>query len=115
MKIAQCDRCQLYPRKPFIVCAVHPEGPPGNSCLDFRPVMQEQENEPWPPKGWSYYNGELVSALPSYRTRVEQIALLESHPFFTGECPNCGYKFDRGNPPAVHWDYPACQWIDDSV
>lgn len=57
MKIHECDRCQLYAKSPFLVCAVHPEGPPNQNCLDFRPVTPEQEL--WSPECWSYYNGEL--------------------------------------------------------
>ncbi|MBN3945390.1 MAG: hypothetical protein HWQ38_02400 [Nostoc sp. NMS7] len=29
-------RCLLNPHNPHIVCAVHPAGPQGDSCLDFR-------------------------------------------------------------------------------
>jgi len=48
-------------------------------------------------------------------TTQEQLDLLESHPLFTGCCPQCRWEFDRSNLPAVHWDCPDCGWKDDSV
>ncbi len=52
---------------------------------------------------------------PSRYTPEEQLEILDNHPFFTGVCPQCGHRFDKNNPPAVHWDCPECGFIDDSV
>lgn len=42
------------------------------------------------------------------------LELLETHPIFTGRCPDCGYEFDADELP-VHFDCPECGWIDDSI
>ncbi len=49
-------------------------------------------------------------------TREEQLEILNTHPFFTGICPQCRHKFEQDNLP-VHFDCPnaECGWIDDSV
>jgi len=126
-----------------MVCAVHPTGPTGDTCLDFRadPELkgkrfvdflglesQQQDNESfsnpfdlepdedlWEPEGASYYAGELILQPKQRWTREEQLELLDSHPIFTGYCPECGYKFSSVNPPQVHWDCPSCTWKDDSL
>lgn len=41
-KLPECDRCLLYSYNPFLSCAVHPAGPTGDSCLDFRPDPDAQ-------------------------------------------------------------------------
>lgn len=42
-KLPECDRCLLYSHNPFLLCAVHPTGPKGDNCLDFR-TDAEAEN-----------------------------------------------------------------------
>ena len=120
-KIPECDRCLLYANNPFLVCAVHPDGVDGNSCLDFRSAccVQEDPNaepvELWEPEGAAYYNGELILQPPQRWTREEQMWLIDNHPLFTGKCPSCGYMFQRDYASRVHWDCPECGWKDDSV
>ena len=65
-------------------------------------------------KGYTYYDGQLIPNRPSRYTAEEQLEILDTHPFFTGVCPQCGHKFDRSNPTTV-WNCPNCDWIDDSV
>jgi len=136
-KIHDCDRCLLYAHEPYLVCAVHPTGIEGNSCLDFRPdpdaqnqqfedflgLQQQTEEEMefelpveelWQPEGASYYNGELVLQPQQRWTPEEQMELLDTHPMFTGRCPQCECPFPRSGRPPVHWDCP-CGWVDDSV
>ncbi len=60
-------------------------------------------------------NYDELPSRPSRYTAEEQLEILDNHPFFTGVCPECGYQFDRSNPPLIHWDCPECGWIDDSV
>jgi hypothetical protein len=142
-KIPQCDRCLLCAHEPYLVCAVHPTGPTSNTCLDFRPdsklegrrfvdflglESQQRNNDPfnnplkleldeelWEPEGASYYAGELILQPKQRWTKEEQLDLLDTHPMFTGCCPECGYKFLSDNPPQVHWDCPNCTWKDDSL
>ncbi len=52
---------------------------------------------------------------PSLLTKEELLELIDYHPIFTEVCPQCQYKFDKKNPPQIHWDCPNCGWIDDSV
>lgn len=113
-KISDCDRCLLYAHNPHLICAVHPQGVEGNDCLDFRANPDFEKQELWSPKGYYFYDNNLVKNSSKY-TQIEQLEILDSHPYFTGFCPNCKYHFDLTNPPLVHWDCPNCGWIDDSV
>ncbi|MDI9634370.1 hypothetical protein QM565_00955 [Geitlerinema splendidum] len=113
-KIPQCDRCLFYSYNPHVVCAIHPGGVSGDSCLDFRLNPNAEPEENWEPEGASYYDGELILHRPRL-TREQQLELLDTHPLFTGVCPKCGHTFNMSNPPPVHWDCPECEWVDDSV
>lgn len=141
-KIPDCDHCLLCAHDSYIVCAVHPTGPTGNTCLDFRPDPQlegrhfvdflglesrQQDNEPfnnpfdlepdeelWEPDGASYYAGELILQPQERWTRSEQLELLDTHPMFTGRCPECHRHFPRYDRPLVHWDC-ECGWLDNTV
>jgi hypothetical protein len=108
-------RCLLYAHNPHIICAIHPYGPDDMNCLDFRPDPDAEPEEKWEPEGATYYNGELIVQPLQRWTREEQLELLDTHPFFTGVCPSCGYRFPLDNLPDVHWDCPSCRWVDDSV
>ncbi len=114
-KIPECDRCLLNPHNPHMVCAVHPAGPQGDSCLDFRLDPNAEAEELWQPEGASYYNGELILQPQQRRTQQQQLELLDTHPMFTGKCPQCGYEFDRDWSARVHWDCSECGFLDDSV
>lgn len=140
-KLPLCDRCLLCAREPFLVCAIHPYGPDGDTCLDFRPnpelenkhfvdflglgereddvaysnpYQQDPDEEQWEPIGASYYNGELILQLQQRWTREEQLELLDWHPMFTGRCPHCERPFPKYVKPPVHWDC-ECGWMDDTV
>ncbi|MHC5939004.1 hypothetical protein [Nostoc sp.] len=124
MKIPQCvgvarrrHRCLFYAHNPYLVCAVHLDGVNGNSCLDFREDPNADPVELWEPEGASYYNGELILQPQHRLTQQQQLELLDTHPMFTGRCPQCGYEFDRDWSARVHWDCPnsECGWMDDSV
>lgn len=114
-KLECCDRCLLYVRTPYLICAVHPTGIKGNECDDFRPDPTLPELEPWEPEGASYYNGELVLPFPKELTTAERLELLDTHPLFTGRCPECETPIRETDPPRVHWDCDFCGWADDSV
>lgn len=142
VKLLQCERCLLCAHEQLIVCAVHPAGPTGDTCLDFRPdpqlegkrfvnflglESQQQDNELfsnpfnlepdeelWEPEGASYYNGELILQPQQRWTQEEQLALVDTHPLFTGKCPACNRQFPQYEKPFVHWDC-LCGWIDDTV
>ncbi len=122
-KIPECDRCLLYAHNPFLVCAVHPSGPSDRSCLDYREDPNAEEL--WEPEGARYvgdelvieritYNGEAIAPPPQRWTREQQLELLDTHPMFTGKCPQCGASCDRDYTAKVHWDCD-CGWVDESV
>jgi hypothetical protein len=115
-KNPDCDRCQFYPYDLHLVCAVHPQGVDGK-CLDF---LQESNSrsegkEQWSPEGYYWWDGEPLPNRPVTLTSGEQLTILDFHPIFTRVCPKCGYEFDHSDLPVIHWDCPACGWVDDSV
>lgn len=146
-KIPDCERCLYYSNDYHLLCAAHPYGPDGDTCLDFslnpelegkrfvdflgllqqsrenftstesfsNPFDLEPEEALWEPEGVSYYAGELVLQPQQHWTRDKQLELLDTHPMFSGCCPECGYQFSKDNLPQVHWDCPNCKWKDDSL
>ena len=114
-KLPECDRCILYARDPHLVCAVHPTGPNTNTCIDFREDPNAEPVELWEPEGASYYNGELILQPPQRWTLEQQLELLDTHPLFTGRCPQCEMTYPKYETPPVHWDCSECGWIDDAV
>ena len=116
-KVPECDLCLFYSKNAHIICAVHPFGVDGNYCLDFRrdPKIEVEDEELWSPEGYSYYAGQLIKNPTRRLTPQQQLNIIDTHPFFTGRCPECGYEFPKDNPPAVHWDCPACGFIDDAI
>jgi predicted RNA-binding Zn-ribbon protein involved in translation (DUF1610 family) len=61
------------------------------------------------------YLGEEIKQPPQRWTREQKLELLDTHPMFTGKCPQCGYTFDRDYTSRIHFDCPDCGWMDDSV
>ena len=63
----------------------------------------------------SFYNGEEIIQPRQRWTREEQLELLDTHPMFTGRCPQCELPFPRYERPLVHWDCSQCGWVDDTL
>lgn len=79
-KLPECDQCLFCANAPQLVCAVYPDGPSGNTCLDFRhdPELKNKQfvdflgigetydnpcndnNLQWEPDGARYIDGELT-------------------------------------------------------
>lgn len=74
----------------------------------------EPNEDLWEPEGASYYAGELILQPKQRWTRSEQMELLDTHPMFTGRCPECNRQYSQAERPIVHWDC-ECGWSDDSV
>jgi hypothetical protein len=53
-----------------------------------------------------------VTHLLSRLTRAEQLQVIQTHPLFTGECPECGAKVSAAELPPIDWDCLRCGWID---
>jgi predicted RNA-binding Zn-ribbon protein involved in translation (DUF1610 family) len=85
----------------------------GKQFVDFLGISED--NEQWEPEGASYYNGELILQPRQRWTPEQQLELLDTHPIFTGRCPQCGYEFQRDYTARVHWDCPECGWMDETV
>lgn len=63
----------------------------------------------------SFYNGELIRQPRQRWTTEEKLELLDTHPIFTGRCPECEMPYPKDYRPAVHWDCPFCDWKDETV
>ena len=120
--ISACQSCHFFTSSSYLSCAIHPEGVMGDRCLDWRPIPQNDEDirfyspdEQWEPEGASYYNGELILPPRRHLSPLEQEYLLDTHPLFTGHCPQCGAAMPMTDPPPLHWDCDRCGWKDDSI
>jgi hypothetical protein len=88
-----------------MVCAIHPQGLAGGYCGDSKPDPNLEE-ELWAPTGYRWGDdGDLVAIEKPIDLRKWQI--LNTHPLFTGVCPECNYQFD---PKSKNWDCPQCGW-----
>lgn len=80
-------------------------------------LVIERDNDsgasPWEHR--SFYNGEEITQPRQRWTREEQLEMLDWHPLFTGRCPQCGAAMEQDYRALVHWDCPACGWLDDTV
>lgn len=66
------------------------------NCLDFRAdsSLAGGGEELWAPEGYFWYGDELIPIYPTTLTQEERLEILDSHPIFTGKCPQCGYELD---------------------
>jgi hypothetical protein len=110
-----CQHCQMFSSNPHLFCAIHPNGPAADGCLDYAPNARVLAEEQWEVTVPSYYLGQPVPGFGRVLTVEEQWEILNWHPLFTGVCPECGAVFDQANPPEVHWDCSGCGWKDDTV
>jgi hypothetical protein len=110
-KTIECHYCQLfsgYCGPEFLVCAIHPSGPAQSPCPDFAEVVGQ-----WEPLGAAFYAGELVLQPEHYLTTEERWEFMNTHPLFTGVCPNC--KEPIVGLDLVHYDCQCCGWQDESI
>ena len=63
----------------------------------------------------SFYNGEEIVQQGQRWSREEMLEMLDTHPIFTGRCPNCEMPLALYERPPVHYDCPYCNWKDDTV
>lgn len=80
-QLPECPNCRFYCDNPFLFCEVLPDGAEGSPCIYYAPEIG------------AIYNGQVIKQPLQNRTIEEKLALLDSHPLFTGVCPNCNYKF----------------------
>ena len=122
-KLDCCDRCDFYAHSLYMVCGVHPYGVKGDHCADFRlaPSAVTVPDAPlawygdqWQPQGANYYGDELILEPVQQRSLKQRLDLLDTHPLFTGRCPNCERPI-REIAGQVHYDCGHCGWVDDSL
>jgi hypothetical protein len=113
--LLQAVRCLLYSQQLYFVCPVHPEGVE-DECPDFRPdpEIDEEEEEYWSPTGYFWYGDNLIPNRLCRYTKEEQEKILDTHPLFTGLCPNCSHIFTTSPPTGAPWHCPACDWRENS-
>jgi hypothetical protein len=107
-KIPDCDRCQYFLNSLYLVCAINPCGPEGDTCEDFSVIAQADTEVERQSLGGGYYLGDWIPQPFPIATVEEQTALLDWHPLFTGRCPNC-------ETPVVEtveggWKCGHCEW-----
>ena len=110
-KTEECESCQRfsgYCGTEFLVCGIYPSGPAETPCPDFAEVTV-----PFEPLGGAYYNRELVLQPTHDLTTAECLEILETHPFFTGVCPECGETI--WGEGLVHYDCQNCGFKDDLI
>ena len=123
VKLECCQYCDFHAHSSYIVCGIHPTGVEGNYCVDFRAAsievvvpddLSDWCGDRWQPQGASYYGDELILEPLQRRSLEQRLELLDSHPLFTGRCPQCerGIKAIAGQ---IHYDCENCGWVDDSV
>lgn len=56
-----------------------------------------------------YSVAEFLSQVSS----LEELNILDEHPFFTGVCPRCHHGYSNLENPPLFWDCQACGWKDD--
>ena len=61
------------------------------------------------------YDGYPIVTPIQRWTTVQKLELLDTHPMFTGRCPNCEIPMLQTEPPRLHWDCERCGWVDDRV
>ncbi|MEM9136959.1 MAG: hypothetical protein AAGB01_06385 [Cyanobacteria bacterium P01_F01_bin.42] len=54
-----------------------------------------------------------VAEFLSQVSNVEELNVLEDHPFFTGVCPRCSQSYADLESPPLFWDCQTCGWKDD--
>ena len=112
----QCDRCQFFAFSDYIVCALHPSGPvEEDNCLDYDPWPDGKIM--WAPVGVGFYEVEETQDAMSpsltmpQRSLREQLEQIETHPIFSGRCPQCSHKL--GYAPRYLWNCDRCGWKDN--
>ncbi|NJM67638.1 MAG: hypothetical protein HC851_19185 [Acaryochloris sp. RU_4_1] len=56
----------------------------------------------------AFYNGDPIAPITNHLTPEQKLELLDSHPIFTGRCPNCERPIRETTPPRVQWDCGEC-------
>lgn len=54
-----------------------------------------------------------VAEVLLHMSSLDDLKVLQNHPFFTGKCPRCNSPYVQQDPPPVYWDCQECGWEDN--
>lgn len=60
----------------------------------------------------THYKHDTLTQVLSRLTRAEQLQVIITHPFFTGQCPQCQHKFAGIDLDLIDWHCVWCGWVD---
>ncbi|HEY9824977.1 MAG TPA: hypothetical protein V6D19_05985 [Stenomitos sp.] len=104
---SQYGRCQRYrSSSQQQVCILYPDGPVEIPCMDFAEVPGAGEDF-----SAAWYGNHLIVQPRLHLSQADRLALLETHPLFTGICPKCGAAIPADNH--IHYDCNKCGWKAD--
>lgn len=104
---SEYDHLELPINNPFSWEPEENWSPLGTKFVNGELVLESEEV--------SYYNGEPTPQPRQHWTKEELLEIIDTHPMFTGRCPECEMPYPKDYRPPVHWDCPFCVWKDDSV
>ena len=115
-KLPECQHCQFNGRwsktdrrsSTYIVCAVHPGGAPEDYCIDFRPICNTQSRLKLTMEEYMFYGSDYIAIAPTRLTQSDRELILNTHPLYTGKCPQCNYQFPKDHH--FNGECPVCNW-----
>jgi ribosomal protein L37AE/L43A len=84
-----------------------------SAAPNYPEVQQKSSSSAVPSESNNKARRYSVSEFLSQATNLEELKLLQDHPFFTGSCPSCRHQFNEAIAPPVYWDCPKCSWTDN--
>ena len=101
--VKTAEAIEFEPMQPPIREKVNPSTPNVSvpAPAPSNPLDHDQQNR--------YSVAEYLSQVSD----IEDLAVLEDHPFFTAVCPKCRHGYSNLKHPPLFWDCPACGWRDD--
>jgi hypothetical protein len=97
----------------FVPCI--PRAPTPTLAPTFEKTPTPNRRNCGNPKGQATTTANLFCNRGKGGHALQQLELLDTHPLFTGRCPQCEMTYPKYEQPPVHWDCPECGWMDDSV
>jgi ribosomal protein L37AE/L43A len=84
-----------------------------SAAPNYPEVQQKSSSSAVPSESNNKARRYSVSEFLSQATNLEELKLLQDHPFFTGSCPSCRHQFNEAIAPPVYWDCTKCSWTDN--
>ncbi|WP_299486587.1 hypothetical protein [Acaryochloris sp. IP29b_bin.137] len=79
------------------------------------PSQTVQKSRPAPNQSSPVHSSQRssVAEVLLHMSSLDDLKVLQDHPFFTGKCPQCNSPYIQQDPPPVYWDCPECGWEDN--